>query len=193
MSVALHIPLGFSIKGVPSSQAAAHCRGFSHLETGRGSGRPVGARVFPLAPAAGERVPHAAFARTVGTPARCWHKWSCRRLPAAGAEPSPPPPVHKAAMVGLTRTKLKGLNTSMKSSLHWSVKSASFRRLFSMEFTSCNLQNRATSPAFPLRPPAQGLPPGSSPSANSALPHRRCLINACSLQGGGNVLPTGSL
>lgn len=46
----------------------------------------------------------------------------------------------------LTRTKWKGLSTSMKSSLHSSMKRASFRRLFILEFTSCSLGRRGRVP-----------------------------------------------
>lgn len=54
-----------------------------------------------------------------------------------GSQGSPPP--RGAAEGGVTSTKLKGPRASMKSSLHWSVKSASLSRLLIMEFTSCNL------------------------------------------------------
>lgn len=48
---------------------------------------------------------------------------------------------HEGVVSVITSTKLKGPRASMKSSLHWSVKSASLSRLLIMELTSCNLED----------------------------------------------------
>lgn len=81
----------------------------------------------------------------------------------------------------------------MKSSLHWSVKSASLSRLLIMEFTSCNLGGGGGAPSSPSQfglggaletpPTGKGLggPRGSGGSLLALPPHPMAIMSALSL------------